>query len=370
MENSGKQMESAVHRHLLNGLAGHIFAGALLKHIAKVRKKMKHIVKVILQILIPFVLGLSILWWMYRGTDWSDFLNCAVNDLHWGWMALSLVLGILPQTARAWRWRMALKPLGEDPRRTTCTDAIFISYAASLVVPRVGEITRCGTLKKYDGVSFTKSLGTVVTERVVDSTMMLLFTGVAFLTQLPMFVSFLRTTGTDLDDILGRFTATGYIVTFVCLIALLAAAIVMIHRFKVFRKGRDLLHDLWMGISSLRKVKNLPLYLFYSVLIWVGYFLHFYTAFFCFEFTSQISITAAFLIFCVGTFAVLVPTPNGAGPWHFAVKTMLVLYGVAEPKAILFALVVHTVQTALVVVLGVFGWLRVNLRKKRIPVAA
>ncbi len=39
MENSGKQMESAVHRHLLNGLAGHIFSDALLKHIAKVRKK-------------------------------------------------------------------------------------------------------------------------------------------------------------------------------------------------------------------------------------------------------------------------------------------------------------------------------------------
>ena len=124
-----------------------------------------------------------------------------------------------------------------------------------------------------------------------------------------------------------------------------------------------MLHDLWQGIISLRDVDNLPLYLFYSILIWVGYFLHFYTAFFCFDFTSGFSLSASFLIFCVGTFAVLVPTPNGAGPWHFAVKTMLVLYGVAEQQAILFALVVHTVQTALVVVLGIFGWLRISLRK-------
>ena len=72
-----------------------------------------------------------------------------------------------------------------------------------------------------------------------------------------------------------------------------------------------------------------------------------------------------FLIFCVGSFAVLVPTPNGAGPWHFAVKTMLVLYGVAEPQAILFALVVHTVQTALVVVLGVGGFAHLLWRGKR-----
>ena len=322
---------------------------------------MKHLLKVILQILFPFALGAGILWWMYRETDWTDFLRCVTHDVHWGWMLLSLAFGILPQTARAWRWQMALKPLGEHPRRTTCTDAIFISYAASLVVPRIGEVTRCGTLKKYDGVSFTKSLGTVVTERLVDSLIMLLFTGAAFAMQLPMFVTFLRTTGTDLGDILGRFTTTGYIVTLICLVAAVAAAVVGGHRFKVFRKGRDLLRDLWTGICSLREVSNLPLYLFYSALIWVGYFLHFYTAFFCFDFTAHFSVSAAFFIFCIGTFAVLVPTPNGAGPWHFAVKTILVLWGVAEPQAILFALVVHTVQTALVVVLGLFGWVRVNL---------
>lgn len=339
-----------------------------VKHFAKVIKKMKHSLKVALQILLPFVLGLGILWWMYRGTDWNDFLHCAIYDVHWGWMAVSLAFGILPQAARAWRWKMALKPLDEHPRRSTCVDAIFISYAASLVVPRIGEVTRCGTLKKADGVSFTKSLGTVVTERVVDSVIMLIFTGVAFLTQLPMFVSFLQETGTNLTDIMQRFTTTGYLVTLLCMVTALAAAVILVHKFRVFRKGRDMLHDLWQGIISLRDVDNLPLYLFYSILIWVGYFLHFYTAFFCFDFTAGFSISASFLIFCVGTFAVLVPTPNGAGPWHFAVKTMLALYGVAEQQAILFALVVHTVQTALVVVLGMFGWLRVSLRKPKIEI--
>ena len=59
----------------------------------------------------------------------------------------------------------------------------------------------------------------------------------------------------------------------------------------------------------------------------------------------------------------LVPTPNGAGPWHFAVKTMLVLYGIAEPQAIVFALAVHTIQTALVVLLGAFGWARLSMTR-------
>lgn len=325
---------------------------------------MKSFLKIVIQTALPFLLGLGILWWMYRGTDWTDFFACVAHDMKWGWMLLSLAFGILPQLARAWRWKMALEPLGEQPRRSTCEDAIFLSYAASLVVPRVGEVTRCGTLKKFDGVSFTKSLGTVVTERLVDSALMLLFTGLAFLAQLPMFLSFLHKTGTNLGDILHRFTGTGYLVTFICLVAVLLTAAILMRRYALFRKGKDMLREVFEGVLSLRHVGNLPLYLFYSVLIWVGYFLHFYIAFFCFDFTAQLSLGAAFLIFCVGTFAVLVPTPNGAGPWHFAVKTMLVLYGVAEPQAILFALVVHTIQTALVVALGCFGWLRVNLSVK------
>ncbi len=314
--------------------------------------------------MLPFVLGLGILWWMYRGTDWSDFGHYVLHEMNWWWMLVSLAFGILPQMARAWRWKMALEPLGEHPRRTSCIDAIFMSYAASLVIPRVGEVTRCGTLKTADGVSFTKSLGTVVTERLVDSLLMLLFTGIAFLLQLPMFLRFLKETNTNIGDLLYRFTGTGYIVTFICLVAALIAGFVAIRRFSFFKKGRDMLRDMWEGVLSLRKVRNLPLYLFYSVLIWVGYFLHFYIAFFSFDFTAHLSIGAAFLIFCVGTFAVLVPTPNGAGPWHFAVKTMLVLYGVAETQAIMFALTVHTIQTALVVLLGAFGWARINSKRK------
>lgn len=314
--------------------------------------------------MLPFVLGLGILWWMYRGTNWSDFGHYVLHEMNWWWMLLSLAFGILPQMARAWRWKMALEPLGEHPRRTSCIDAIFMSYAASLVIPRVGEVTRCGTLKSADGVSFTKSLGTVVTERLVDSLLMLLFTGIAFLLQLPMFLRFLKETNTNIGDLLYRFTGTGYIVTFICLLAALIAGFVAIRRFSFFKKGRDMLRDMWEGVLSLRKVRNLPLYLFYSVLIWVGYFLHFYIAFFCFDFTAHLSIGAAFLIFCVGTFAVLVPTPNGAGPWHFAVKTMLVLYGVAETQAIMFALTVHTIQTALVVLLGAFGGARINSKRK------
>lgn len=74
---------------------------------------------------------------------------------------------------------------------------------------------------------------------------------------------------------------------------------------------------------------------------------------------------AALVAFVVGTFAVLVPTPNGAGPWHFAVKSVLVLYAVPQTDAALFVLIVHTLQTILVVLLGLYALLALAFTPRR-----
>ena len=317
-----------------------------------------------IKILLPFVFGVGIMWWMYRGTDWSRFLYAVCHEMNWWWMGVSLIFGILPQVLRALRWQMALAPLGELPRRRTCIDAIFLSYATSLVIPRIGEVTRCGTLKRCDGTSFTKSIGTVVTERLVDSVVIVLLTAVAIFSQMGVLFDFLTASGTDLEHVLGQFTGAGYLVTIACIVAIGLLLWGLMHKFSLFNKGKDMLRGVWEGILSLRYVEQLWLYVFYSFAIWICYFLHFYLAFFCFDFTAGISPISAFLIFCIGSFAVLVPTPNGAGSWHFAVKTMLVIYGVAEAPAILFALVVHTIQTSEVALLGVYAWADLALRRK------
>ena len=106
---------------------------------------------------------------------------------------------------------------------------------------------------------------------------------------------------------------------------------------------------------------HMPLFVFYTAGIWLCYLLHFYLTFFCFGFTEHLGILAGLVMFVGGTFAVVVPTPNGAGPWHFAVITMMMLYGVSDDDASTFALIVHGIQTLLVVLLGLYGWLRVSL---------
>ena len=284
-------------------------------------------------------LGGAILYWMYRGFDFQQVKDVLLHQMDWTWMLLSFPFGILAQMFRGWRWKQTLEPLDEHPRSSVSINSIFLSYALSLVVPRIGEFTRCGVLKRWEGISFPKALGTVVTE------------------QIPVFLNFFDKTGTSFEHILRQFTATGYLVTAICGIAVIVLLHFLLKKLAIYNKVKATLHGLWQGVVSLRGVKNVPLFIAFTLGIWLSYFLHYYLTFQCFTATSHLSLMCGLVTFIIGSIAVVVPTPNGAGPWHFAVKTMLILYGVQSNDALFFVLIVHSVQTLLVILLGIYSWI-------------
>ena len=324
------------------------------------RMKLRNI---ILKVLMPLVLGAGILYWMYRGEDWQTIMHVMTSEMDWTWMLLSFPFGILAQMFRGWRWQQTLEPVDEHPRVSTSIHAIFLSYAASLVIPRVGEFTRCGVLKRYDGVSFPKALGTVVTERAIDSLLVMGITVIVLLLEMSTFGMFFRKTGTNLHSILQGFSWAGYLVVAICAVAILILLHFLLRKLSIYNKVCATLTGIWQGVVSLKDVRNIPLFVCFTLGIWLSYFLHYYLTFFCFDFTADLGLGCALVTFIVGSIAVIVPTPNGAGPWHFAVKTMLILYGVQDEKALYFVLIVHTVQTMLVVLLGVYAWLALNFTK-------
>lgn len=336
--------------------------------------RIKKITTATIKLLLPVLLGGVILYWMYRDFDFKRIESVMLYDMDWTWMLISLPFGITAQLFRGIRWRQTLEPVGERPRLSTCVNSIFLSYAASLVIPRIGEFTRCGVLSRCDGVSFPKALGTVVTERAIDTLLVMLITGLTLLAQMRIFGSFFQSTGTSLDSILRNFSATGYIVTAVCAVAILVLLHFLLKRLAIYNKVKATLSGIWQGMISLRSVKNIPLFIILTLGIWGSYFLHYYLTFFCFEFTSGLGLMCGLATFVVGSIAVIVPTPNGAGPWHFAVKTMLLIYGataiggrrITADEALSFVLIVHTIQTMLVVLLGVAAWIMIGLKEKRI----
>ena len=314
----------------------------------------------LMKIVMPLVLGGAILYWMYRDFDFQTIGHVMLHEMDWTWMLLSFPFGILAQMFRGWRWRQTLEPVGEFPRSSVSIHSIFLSYAASLVVPRIGEFTRCGVLKRWEDISFTKALGTVVTERMVDMLLMLLIVGVTLLVEMSTFGTFFRQTGTDLTGILSGFTWAGWLVSAICLVAMGVLLWVLLRHLSIYNKVKTTLNGIWEGIISLKSVRSVPLFVVMTVGIWLCYFLHYYLTFFCFDFTQNLGLSCALVTFVVGSIAVIVPTPNGAGPWHFAVKTMLILYGVADEQALYFVLMVHTVQTLLVILMGVYAWVRLG----------
>ena len=101
------------------------------------------------KIIFPILLGGAILYWMYRGEDFGRISHILTEEMDWTWMLLSFPFGILAQMFRGWRWKQTLDPIEDlspstvklsssDPRirarSTTCIYAVFISYAASLVI--------------------------------------------------------------------------------------------------------------------------------------------------------------------------------------------------------------------------------------------
>ncbi len=318
----------------------------------------------ILKVTLSLVLGGAILYWMYRDFDFKSVKDVLLHRMNWYWMLLSFPFGILAQAFRGWRWRQTLEPVGETVRNSVAVNSIFISYAVSLVVPRFGEFARCGILKRWDNVSFPKALGTVVTERAIDTLLVLFIIGLTLLAQFSVFQSFFLKTGTRIDEMAGQFSSTGWMVTGICALAVVILLWMLVRKMAIYNKVKSIFHGLWQGAMSVRHVKNMPLFVFYTLAIWASYFLHYYFTFYCFEATSHLGLDCGIVTFIVGSIAVLVPTPNGAGPWHFAIKTMLILYGVATNDALYFVLIVHSIQTLLVILLGVYAWMSLSFTKK------
>ena len=327
----------------------------------ELRKIANNTVKIVL----PLLLGGAILYWMYRDFDFSNIQHVLLHEMNWTWMILSLPFGVLAQAFRGWRWKQVLAPVNEHPRTSVCLNSIFLSYAISLIVPRVGEFARCGVLRRYDRIDFPKALGTVVTERAVDTLIILIVTALAFILQISVFANFFSKTGTRIDDVFGMFTPMGWMVTVICGVAALILVYFIFKKLAINKRIGNTLSGIWQGVLSLKDVKNIPLFIFFSFAIWISYFLHYYLTFFCFDETASLGLTCALVSFVVGSIAVIVPTPNGAGSWHFAVKTMLILYGVSDARALYFVLIVHTIQTFLVILLGIYAWVALSFTKKR-----
>ena len=320
--------------------------------------------KSILKFLIPLILGLGLLRYLYKGIDIKEIKEVLDSGVDWKWILISLFFAIISHILRALRWRLQLLPIGVDLPRSILVNSIFGNYAVNLLFPRLGEVWRCNYISKQSKSTFSTILGSLVSERLFDILSVLIILVTAFIIHRHFFLGFL-------DEHLFSKEMTYLMPWLGCLLVVFYVILILLYicRERILNsslalKVKSVLGNIVEGVMTIKMMDKKTLYLFYTIGIWFFYFMNFYVCLWAFNFTSHIGVSGGLILFAMGSLAVIAPVQGGTGPWHFMIITTLVYLGVASSSAAIFALVVHAIQQLFVLILGLYAFISINLCKK------
>lgn len=302
--------------------------------------------------------GALLFWLVYRNQDFGELID-KLGSVNYWWFIPAFFMLFLSHISRAARWNMLIEVAGNKPRLINTFLAVLVGYLANLAIPRLGEVTRCGVVARYDKTAFSNVLGTVVTERIVDLLVLLLLTLIVIFSQGTVVREFLADNPEINDKISFIFSYKFWILVVVAgiggLVLLYMVAKGKFNRWKLFRKIHKFTMEFMEGIKSIRKVKNIPVFILHSIFIWAMYFFMLYACFPAFEGFEDLTIITALTLFVASSFGMLAPSPNGIGAYHFMTINTLILYGISAADASLFALLVHGLQTFSLLILGLIA---------------
>lgn len=319
------------------------------------KKKVINIVKFL------FFLGLGILliWLAVRNLTEKDKASIkeAFTQANYFWILLSMFLSFLSHLVRAMRWRLLIQPLGFNPKISNTFFAVMVGYLANFALPRLGEVSRCGILTKYEKIPFTEAFGTVIAERAIDLLCLIL---IFFAT---LFFQFEQLWGLTNEKIVSplssKFSSLMQSNLFLPVLAFVMIGIIIL--FFIFRKKsnggfykkiKDVVLGFWEGLKSVKNIKRPFLFVFHTILIWVLYTSLLYVGFLCFNETSQLGMDAALAIMLFGSLGIIF-VPGGTGAYQALVtETLTSVFKISFTFAFAFSWLIWTSQFILILLLG------------------
>lgn len=308
-----------------------------------------------------FILSLTgaLLWIAVRrmisGEEHPDILGLLKNtwvESDKFYMMLMAVVALLSHAIRAERWKMLLNASAQNTTFWKAFQSLMIGYLVNLAIPRGGELSRCYNLYKLDKIPVETSLGSVVTERVID---LLCLLSVFFIAMLLEFQS-VYTLYKNLFDKIPLDNSSG-IKYFVILV--LIASVTAIAAFFILKgaKFKSRVTQLWLGFKSglfsVFNIRNKTLFSIHTVSIWILYLLMTKLVLMAFPETSMLNTGAVLVVFTLGLIAMAIPLPGGAGSYHVLIPLALVgLYSIPESRAIAFTFIFHAWQSVILILAG------------------
>ncbi len=328
-------------------------------------EKIKKIVSQFFKIVLPLAFGILLFWLVYRQMDFNEIMRIIRSGVNFGIIGISLVFGLFANVIRGYRWNLLIKPLGAKPKVWNLVYAVLGNYVVNLVLPRLGEVWRCGIINRYEKIPFTKLLGTLIIDRLSDTISVAIIVLVAFGLNFKYFETFFETHAQVWNQIHLILTSPWLYVGIVLILLFFYFIFRSFGHTLFFVKIKKFLSNIWEGVKTVWYMKDKWKFLFYTLLIWVGYFCFFYICFYAFSFTEHLGFVAGLIAFALSSVAVAVPVQGGIGPWHLAVIAVLVGYGVEKNDAAAFAFIVHGVQTVFTAIVGLFGVFALPLTNKK-----
>jgi len=313
---------------------------------------LKKILLKTLQFLAFFTLGAFIFWLIYKDQDINHIKSVLKNDVNYWWVVVSLLMGLVSHISRTIRWGLMIEPIGHKPRFVNTFLAVMVGYFMNMAFPRMGEISRCGVLARYEKISFTKLVGTVVAERLVDMISLLILLGIVIVSQFGKMLRFIKENPEIHQKLISMITSPYLLIGLVVFVVVIFIFRNTFKNTAFFKKIMQIIQNFKEGFISIRNIKQKGWFFFHSAFIWVMYYLMLYVVFFAFDFTSNLNPIAGLTTFVLASFGMVAPVQGGIGAWHFMAKEALALYGIANENGIIFAFVAHTSMTAMIILIG------------------
>lgn len=300
--------------------------------------------------LIPVILTLLFLYLALRGIDLQESFEIIFN-VSVIWLVVYILVFIFSHFIRAIRWKLMISQVKKDVSLTNLFGAVMIGYGVNCVIPRLGEVYRGFFLGKWEGVSRTTMLGTVIVERIID------ISAFAFASLLSVYLF----PGNLFDKIV--WLKTSLIIGF-SIIFILAVVVIFLVRFeakfdsaivkivgKFSKKASETLSDIFStlvsGFSIIDGSKSIFYIVTLTMFILILYALNAYVGFYMLDMqiNGNVNLVMAWVFMTISAYGMIIPTPGGTGSYHMiSILVLTQVYSFNYELSAAYAILTHFIS--------------------------
>lgn len=312
----------------------------------------------IVRILLFLAIGVFFLVLAFRDIHLEDLVE-GLLSASYEWVLISLVFALLAFISRAYRWILLIEPLGFRPSGRHTFYALLSGQLANFVFPRLGELTRCGSLTRTDSIPFDSLVGTVVVERISDLIALFVLVLAVFFLKIDLFGDFIvrNLANPVYEKIFSWLDFHWFIWVLASLILLLLLlfyriAVTWLGKYHLYRKIEKIAGRVLEGMKSVLQMKKKMRYLFHTVFIWLMYYFMTASVFKALPVTAALGAADILFIMVVGGLGMAAPVQGGIGAYHWIVSVALGLFGISREEGLVFATLSHESQAIFTLILG------------------